>query len=153
MRKISPATLTLLFLLAGGPAAAQQNPYNTPPPSRGLPQGWGEQDVTVNPSANDQIARGARQAATERAARAGRRGHSTRARPANPEEIVAGTALADSAGAPIGIVESVTADGAIVASGAVRVMVPLDAFGIDGDQLLLGITRAEFEAAAAGAHP
>lgn len=73
------------------------------------------------------------------------------AKPAAPAEIVAGSQLSDSKGEPIGTVESVDAQGAIVASGKTRIRVPLESFGKNSQGLLLGITKAEFEAAVAKA--
>ena len=70
---------------------------------------------------------------------------------ATAADIVAGSALSDSKGDPIGTIESVDAEGAVVASGATRVRVPLEAFGKNKNGLLLGITKAEFDAAAAQA--
>ena len=149
MSKLHLIAAGVALAIAGAPAGAQStNPGNMPPGPAGRPIGMGEQDSATMPSAADQIAVGAQRASTDRSARAARR---SRARPATPAEIVAGSALADSAGTLIGTVESVTADGAIVVSGAARVMVPLEAFGIDGGRLLLGITKGEFDAAAAGA--
>lgn len=70
---------------------------------------------------------------------------------AKPADIVAGSALSDSKGEPIGTVESVDAQGAVVASGTTRIRVPLESFGKNKNGLLLGITKAEFEAAVAKA--
>jgi len=72
-----------------------------------------------------------------------------RAVPAAPADIVAGSALTDSKGQPIGTVESVDAEGAVVASGTSRIRLRLDAFGKNKNGLLLGITKAEFDAAVA----
>jgi hypothetical protein len=73
------------------------------------------------------------------------------AKPAAPAEIVAGSPLSDSKGQPIGTVESVDAQGAIVASGTTRIRVPLESFGKNSKGLLLGITKAEFESLVAKA--
>jgi hypothetical protein len=140
----------LALALAAAPAAAQPppNPGNMPSGPAPRPIGMGEQDSATMPSARDQIVQGTARAAADRAADSARR---ERARPATPAEIVAGSLLSDNAGEAIGTVESVSADGAVVSNGTVRVMVPLDAFGIAGSRLMLGITKAEFDAAAAGA--
>ncbi len=70
---------------------------------------------------------------------------------AAPADVVAGSALSDSKGEPIGTIESVDAEGAVVASGTTRIRVPLNSFGKNKKGLLLGITKADFEAAVAKA--
>lgn len=139
------ASLGLLLLASSASAQVPQNPGGMPTGPVNRPLGMGEQDSATLPNASDQIARGTFQAATERSAARARR---ERPRPARPEEIVAGSLLTDSAGETIGTIEQVSADGAVVSNGALRVMVPLDAFGIAGNRLMLGISRVEFEAAA-----
>ena len=67
--------------------------------------------------------------------------------PATAADIVAGAAFRDSKGEGIGTIDAVEADGAVVLVGTRRVKVPLDAFGKDENGLLVGITKAEFEAA------
>ena len=67
--------------------------------------------------------------------------------PATAADLVAGAAFRDSKGEAIGTLETVEADGAVVLVGTRRVKVPLDAFGKDENGLLVGITKAEFEAA------
>jgi hypothetical protein len=61
----------------------------------------------------------------------------------------------DNAGVAIGTIESAAADGAVVFTSGGRVRVPLEAFGIASGNLLLALTKAEFDAIVAGAnqHP
>ena len=73
------------------------------------------------------------------------------AKPATAADIVAGSALSDSTGNPIGTVESVDAEGAIVANGTTRIRVPLESFGKNSKGLLLPITKAEFDSLVAKA--
>jgi hypothetical protein len=53
----------------------------------------------------------------------------------------------DSAGATVGTIQSVTATGAVVASGKLRAEVPTASFAKNDKGLVIGITKAEFEAA------
>jgi hypothetical protein len=69
--------------------------------------------------------------------------------PATAADIKSGLAVHDSKGYLIGNIEAVEADGAIVASPQFRVRVPLEGFGKNKAGLILGMTKAEFEAAAA----
>ena len=69
---------------------------------------------------------------------------------AKPEEVTAGSQVTDSRGVSIGTIETVEADGAVVVTGSSKVKVPLEAFGKNSDGLLLGITKAEFDALVAG---
>ena len=85
----------------------------------------------------------------KRAAEAAARGDKAVA--ATAADITAGSALGDLKGEPIGTVESVDAEGAVVASGTTRIRVPLESFGKNKNGLLLGITKAEFDAAVAKA--
>lgn len=65
--------------------------------------------------------------------------------------LVKGTAVVDTAGVPVGTVESVDADGLVVSTGKARAKIPTTAFASNGSQLILGMTRAQLEAAAGGA--
>ncbi|MDF7777475.1 hypothetical protein P1X14_19615 [Sphingomonas sp. AOB5] len=76
---------------------------------------------------------------------------SSRARPAKPEDVVAGAEVRDSKGVVIGTVESVSMAAAVVASPGGKVEVPLEAFGINNKGLLVGMTKAAFDAVVAQA--
>jgi hypothetical protein len=71
--------------------------------------------------------------------------------PAVAADIRAGSQLRDSKGVPIGMVQSVDADGVVVDTGQTKIKVPLVAFGKDDAGLLLGITAAKFSELVAGA--
>jgi hypothetical protein len=71
--------------------------------------------------------------------------------PATAADLKAGLSVHDSKGYLIGTIEAVEADGAVVASPDFRVRVPFEGFGKNKAGLILGMTRAEFEAAAAAA--
>jgi hypothetical protein len=66
-------------------------------------------------------------------------------------DLVAGAPVRDSRGSVVGTIEMAEADGAVVATGAGKVKVPLEAFGKNRKGLLLGITKADFDAAVAAA--
>lgn len=65
--------------------------------------------------------------------------------PATAADVVAGSALRDVDGKPLGSVESIDGDSAVVAAAGRKVRVPLVAFGKDTRGLLLGITAAKFQ--------
>ena len=63
-------------------------------------------------------------------------------------DIVAGAKVYDNDGGLIGAIESVDAQGAVLATGAAKARVPVASFGKNRRGLTIGMTRAEFEAAA-----
>lgn len=84
------------------------------------------------------------------------RGHKTvtkgAVRKVTAADIAVGAALRDVNGQPIGKIDSVAADGAIVDTGQSKIKVPLTAFGMDNSGLVLGITSAKFAELVAKAH-
>ena len=90
-------------------------------------------------------------AAETRAAELARR-ENGRAVPARPSDIVAQASVSDTAGQPVGTIESVDADGAVVVTAAGKVKVPLEAFGKNKKGLLIGMTKKDFEALVAKAN-
>lgn len=64
--------------------------------------------------------------------------------PATIADIRPGSALRDSHRVAIGTVESLDDQGAIVNTGAMKIRVPVNAFGKDEQGLVLGITAARF---------
>lgn len=70
---------------------------------------------------------------------------------ASASDLVVGNTVSDLKGSVIGTIEAVEADGVIVFSGSERARVPADAFGLTEKGLVMPITRAEFDAAAAAA--
>jgi hypothetical protein len=71
---------------------------------------------------------------------------------ATAADIIVGAPLRDVDGKPIGKIDSLDADSAIVDAGQSKVRVPLVAFGKDSSGLLLGITAAKFNEIVAKAH-
>lgn len=123
---------------APGPPQDVMNPYGTP---RGMEAG----NTTADPSGVDLLARRARESAVDRSAVKARGVAATAA------DIIPGNGVNDSRGKPVGTIESVASDGAVVVTGAGKVMVPLDAFGKNKKGLMLAVTKAEFDAAVASA--
>lgn len=66
---------------------------------------------------------------------------------ATQADIKAGVEVFDNAGVAVGTVQSVTATGAVVASGKLRAEVPTASFAKNAKGLVIGISKAEFEAA------
>lgn len=71
---------------------------------------------------------------------------------AAPADIVAGSQLRDVQGVPVGLVEKIEGDSAVVATAAGRVKIPLIGFGKDKLGLLLSMTAAELETAVRAAN-
>ena len=66
-------------------------------------------------------------------------------RSATAADIVAGAALRDADGQPVGKITGVYGDGATVDTGKTKVKLPLDAFGVDGSGLVIGITAQKLD--------
>lgn len=66
---------------------------------------------------------------------------------ATQADLKAGAEVYDTAGVTVGTIQSVTATGAVVASGKLRAEVPTASFAKNAKGLVIGITKAEFEAA------
>jgi hypothetical protein len=67
---------------------------------------------------------------------------------AKATDIKAGASVYDQAGALVGKVDSVTADGAIVSTGKARAEVPLSSFGLNDKGLVVSVTKSELDAQA-----
>jgi hypothetical protein len=65
--------------------------------------------------------------------------------PATAADVVAGAALRDVNGQTVGKITGVSADGATVDTGKTKVKLPLDAFGVDGSGLLIGISAQKLD--------
>lgn len=148
------AAVSALAVAASAAAQPAPAPPPTPGPAQdlmnplGTPMGMEAGNTTADPQGFDLSYKKAREAADDRAASKGR---TARTAAASASDIIAGSGVQDVRGKPVGTVESVAADGAVVATAAGKVMVPLEAFGKNKKGLMLGITKAEFDAAVAGA--
>lgn len=67
--------------------------------------------------------------------------------PAKASDIKAGSALRDVTGVPIGSIEAIEGEEAVVVTADGKVKIPLIGFGKDKIGLLLGMTAAELKAA------
>lgn len=77
-------------------------------------------------------------------------GAATAAAPATAS-VAAGASVMDTKGGVVGTIASVSGDVAVVDTGTVKASIPVASFAKSDKGLLLGMTKAELEAAAAGA--
>jgi hypothetical protein len=70
---------------------------------------------------------------------------------ATAADVTAGAQVRDTAGAPVGTVESVDADSAVVSTGSVRADIPIASFANNNPGLVLAMTRTQLAAAARAA--
>jgi hypothetical protein len=66
--------------------------------------------------------------------------------PATQADITAGATVNDSAGVMIGTVESVDATGVVLKAGSQSVKLPINSFGKAATGLMIGTTKADFDA-------
>jgi hypothetical protein len=146
------STILALSVALGPACAAAQTPPNpndyTPSSTKRAPEMG---DTASNPSSYEQINRlnqGLDAQGRPRDRNAGKGG----TRPAAGAEIAIGSEVRDKKKAPVGTIEMVETDGAVVSTAAGKVKVPLEAFGSDGKGLIIGITKAEFDKLVASAN-
>jgi hypothetical protein len=146
-----PALAALAF--AGG-IAAGQGPQLAPAgvPGSGPPGGTTEGVTGNTPSMADQVDLMNRRINGEREHGRTSSAHVDRARPATAAEVIAGTAVNDSAGIQLGAIESVDAGGAVILTATGRARIPMEAFGHNSHGLLLQTTKAQFDASVAQAN-
>jgi hypothetical protein len=63
-------------------------------------------------------------------------------------DVKAGTSVYDQNGGVVGKVESISAKGAVISTGTVKATVPLSSFAKSDQGLVIGMSKAEIEAAA-----
>ena len=73
--------------------------------------------------------------------------------PVTAADVRAGLAVVDTQGGAVGTIESVDAEGAVVATGEVRAKLPLTSFGKNNLGLVISMTKAQLEAAAQAQTP
>jgi hypothetical protein len=120
-----------------------------PPNPYERPREMDANDQLLN-SPNDYLRRGVQNSNTDQLAKDAKSGGRTR--PAKADEVVAGAQLLDKAGVAIGTIESVAADGAVVATLTGKVKIPLEAFGINKKGLLVDLSKKEFDTLVAQAN-
>jgi hypothetical protein len=128
---------TALAMLPAGAAFAQSAATQTPGTEQAAPPA-----ATPDATAPDATA-----AATSRAPEATASTETSATAAATRDDLKTGAAVFDSAGATVGTIQSVTATGAVVASGKLRAEIPAASFAKNSRGLVIGITKAEFEAA------
>ena len=69
-------------------------------------------------------------------------------KPATAADVKKGAAVYDQKGGSVGTIESVSAKGAVVSTGKVRVPIPVSSFARNDKGLVISMTKAELEAAA-----
>ena len=68
-------------------------------------------------------------------------------------DVEVGAQVHDTDGGMVGTIESVDAEGAVIATGSVRAKLPFGSFGKNDRGLVISLTRAELEAAARAESP
>ena len=68
-------------------------------------------------------------------------------------KITAGAAVKDTAGGSVGTIKSIEGEFALLDTSAVQVKLPLTAFAASGDGVVVSMTKAQIEAAAAASKP
>ena len=66
-------------------------------------------------------------------------------------KVAVGAAVSDTSGNPVGTIEAVEGDLAVLSTGTNKVSLPISSFGAGEKGPVLGMTKAEVDAAAAGA--
>jgi hypothetical protein len=73
--------------------------------------------------------------------------------PATPADLKPSSGVYDATGAKVGTIESVTSAGAVVFTGTARAQIPVASFAKNAQGLVIGMTKAQLEAAVAKATP
>jgi hypothetical protein len=144
------AAMSAAALLATGTAHAQATaPAGAAPSGPGL----GAENPAVRNGGDtfDRENATARDAAIASARNRDAAPRTARAVPAKPADVTVGSEVRDRKGEVIGTIDSVSMAAAVVASPGGKVEVPLEAFGKNNKGLLVGMTKAEFDAAVAAA--
>lgn len=151
MRRIATLIGAVVAMVpASGAAQAQSLP---PVPGQPAGPGLGAQNPAVkNPGdATDRDIAAATDEEAEREREQQAKKHDLHAVPAKQSDVVVGRDVADVDGVPIGKIDSVGPDGAVVETATAKVRVPYDAFGKTRAGLILGITKQQFDKVASAA--
>lgn len=139
------AALAAGLTLGAGAAQAQQASGGP-----GMPVLVGSVDAPELKGPDDSAARMDKALREERLER--EKAKATRAVPAKPGDVTAGSEVRDSKGVVLGKVESASMSAAVVTTETGKVEVPLEAFGKNNKGLLLALTKKDFDAMVAGAN-
>lgn len=133
--------IAIVAIMLGGPVAAQSMmPHSPAPPPVG-----GDAD----PNHSSEEMRTTRQAQDDASRTRDARNVTQKAKAvsAKPSDLTVGSKVSDIKGVPVGTIESVDADSAVVVTAAGKVKLGIDTFGKNQDGLLLAVTKAQFDAA------
>ncbi|MEO7690081.1 MAG: hypothetical protein ABIS51_12425 [Sphingomonas sp.] len=151
--KIIHSGIAIAAIMLGGPVAAQSAPQAGPPPGpafsapvggSGNPtEGISLEEQRLTRLAQDDALNRERYTGSDRA----RDTRKLKAVAAKPSDVTVGSKVADIKGIPVGTIESVDADGAVVVTETGKVKLGLDTLGKNQDGLLVSVTKAQFDAA------
>jgi hypothetical protein len=139
--KIIHQGIAVVAIMLSGPVAAQSMmPHSPAPPPVG---------ASADPNLSSEEMRITRQAQDDSSRTRDARNVTQKAKavPAKPSDVTVGSKVADIKGIPVGTIESVDADGAVVVTGSGKVKLGLDTLGKNQDGLLVSVTKAQFDAA------
>ena len=134
-----------ILLLSSVSANAFQAAPGGPAPGSGNASASANSNREENSSYNRVIGSGVKNTVVSDGAKKGKVIVKDTAVAATAADIKAGSQLRDVDGKPLGSIESIDGDSAVVAAFERKVRVPLIAFGKDTRGLLLGITAAKFQ--------
>lgn len=137
-------------VLLAAPAIAQPGGGSAAPPpaSTGVPGNVESGENTGDTAASStyqQLRRMEEETDRQRTAQAARSKYG-RAVPAKASEVLVQATVYDPSGETVGTIDSVDADGAVVATAVGKVKIPLNAFGKNRQGLLVGVSKKDFEA-------
>lgn len=135
--------VTASLLLGVGSAQAQIAPVGGAPSSSPNAEDT-TRSVTSDRDQQFALDRIRDEAGTTTDARASRRS-AKRIVAAKPSDLTVGASVFDKSGVALGTIEAVKPDGVQLLAGSSRAMVPADVFGMIRGQLVLNVTKAEFQ--------
>jgi hypothetical protein len=144
MKAVKLAALAAGLTFGAGAAHAQASG------GPGMPVLVGSVDAPELKGPDDSAARLDKAVREEREAAA--KAKASRAVPAKPDDVTAGSEVRDSKGVVIGKIESASMAAAVVVADSGKVEVPLEAFGKNNKGLLLAVSKADFDKMVAGAN-
>ncbi|UZK65557.1 hypothetical protein [Sphingomonas sp. M1-B02] len=143
MRMLELAAVAVALTLSGEAFAQTAPPPSVQAPQPPSPEMRGPDDrVTDFLRMRDEVA--------------GRRAGPTKSKnpvPASPEDIIQGSEVRDSKGVPLGTIESVGKEFAVVAGEAGKVEVEFDSFAKNYKGLLINLPKAKFDSIVSGNKP
>jgi hypothetical protein len=143
MRKIHQGFLVAAIMF-GGQAEAQLAPQSPDSPLVGgnvdQNQGLASSEATINRRAQDDAFNRVRET------------RKVRALPAKPSDVTVGSKVSDIKGIPVGTIESVDTDGAVIVTTEGKAKLGFETFGKNQNGLLIGVTKAQLDSAVKAAN-